>query len=67
MDSLASPVQDTLSVFDIQNDINLIDTIHSKIQQMDSLKDQNLASYSARIEGMHAASYKKVPTLLQSH
>lgn len=52
MDSLASPVEDTLSVFDIQNDINLIDTINSKIQQMDSLKDQSLASYSTRIEGM---------------
>ncbi|ODQ48916.1 hypothetical protein PICMEDRAFT_14437 [Pichia membranifaciens NRRL Y-2026] len=52
MDSLASPVEDTLSVFDIQNDINLIDTINSKIQQMDSLKDQSLASYSTRIEDL---------------
>lgn len=65
MDSLASPVQDTLSVFDIQNDLNLIENINSKIQQIDSLKEQNLSSYSARIEGMSLPvwiHFKKFPS-----
>lgn len=65
MDSLASPVQDTLSVFDIQNDLNLIENINSKIQQIDSLKEQNLSSYSARIEGMSLPvwiNFKKFPS-----
>lgn len=53
MESLASPIEDTISVFDIQNDITLIDTINNKVQQMDSLTEQNLSSFSLRIDGMY--------------
>lgn len=51
MESLATPIEETISVFDIQNDLDLIDTINNKIQQMDSIKDQNITSFSIRVDG----------------
>ncbi|KAG0682659.1 kinetochore-associated Ndc80 complex subunit spc24 [Pichia californica] len=52
MESLATPIEETISVFDIQNDLDLIDTINNKIQQMDSIKDQNITSFSIRVDDL---------------
>lgn len=52
MEFLANPIEEIISVFDIQNDLTYIDTINNKIQQLDSIKDQNLTSFSLKIDGM---------------
>lgn len=52
MEFLANPIEEIISVFDIQNDLTYIDTINNKLQQLDSIKDQNLTSFSLKIDGM---------------
>ncbi|VEU22636.1 DEKNAAC103379 [Brettanomyces naardenensis] len=51
MDSLKSAVSGTRSGFDIQNDLNLLDSIGSNIQELDTLRQTDLDARKARIEG----------------
>jgi chromosome segregation ATPase len=52
MESLASSIQETISVFNIHHDIQLIDSINNKINQLDSLENQNIESFNTRIENL---------------
>ncbi|TID16246.1 hypothetical protein CANINC_004245 [Pichia inconspicua] len=50
MESLASAVNDTISIIDIQNDLALIDTVNNSFHEIDLIQQQNVESIQSRIE-----------------
>lgn len=52
MHSLVSPIQDTLSVLDLSEDLALIDQINTKLQQMQTLAHHDIDRLGARVENL---------------
>jgi kinetochore protein Spc24 len=53
LESLATPVQDTLSILEIHNDIALVDAVNNKIHQLDTFTEENISSFQLRIDELH--------------
>ncbi|GMM31187.1 hypothetical protein DAMA08_039320 [Martiniozyma asiatica (nom. inval.)] len=49
MESLAAAISDTLSVFDIQNDIDMIDSVLTKLRSLDSHHSKEKSSINDRL------------------
>lgn len=53
LESLAAPIQDTLSILEIHNDIALVDAVNNKIHQLDTFTQENISSFQLRIDELH--------------
>lgn len=52
MDSLSSAIGDTLSLFDLQHDINQINSISAKFGQIDTISSQNTATFNSKLDDL---------------
>lgn len=52
MESLSSAIGETLTLFDLQHDINQINIISSKFKQMDSTSHQKIQSFNLKIDDL---------------